>query len=237
MDVFNIRLKVFLLKDVDLKKVQTEITTYIDAVMCKDEKWKAYHNDRGYKAYSFGGFYPIERDKVYKAEKIYTITIRTINQELLKYFMKNLANNNTSTIKGLVVKVNKINRGIIESAYSATTIITKFKDAAYWQDKYTFEEFTERLRINLIKKYKYFTKKEIENEEEILVWNQIAKTNKKVIASPYKNIKLLGDKVEMKFANDAISQEIAYMMLGVGLAELNSRGYGFMEWHYLKGVD
>lgn len=39
-----------------------------------------------------GGLYPIEKDGVYKKEEIYTITIRTVDVELAKYFSKELRN-------------------------------------------------------------------------------------------------------------------------------------------------
>ena len=48
-----------------------------------------------------------------------------------------------------------------------------------------------------------------------------------------KNIKLLGDKVRLAVLDDEKSQEMAYLSLGVGLGEMNSRGAGFVNYRWL----
>ena len=53
------------------------------------------------------------------------------------------------------------------------------------------------------------------------------------ISVNYKNIKLLGDKLQLNIADDKLSQKIAYMALGTGLGENNSRGLGFVNFRYL----
>lgn len=50
---------------------------------------------------------------------------------------------------------------------------------------------------------------------------------------PYKNINLLGDKIVLEVAQNHQAQELAYLALGVGLLENNSRGFGFVNFKYL----
>lgn len=55
--------------------------------------------------------------------------------------------------------------------------------------------------------------------------------NRKVIAMHYKDISLLGDKIELCIDADPVSQEVAYMLLGVGLGENNSSmGAGYVNY-------
>ena len=50
---------------------------------------------------------------------------------------------------------------------------------------------------------------------------------------PYKNIHLLGDKIDLEIANNEMAQKLAYFALGVGLGENNSRSCGFVNYKYL----
>ncbi len=95
----------------------------------------------------------------------------------------------------------------------------------------SLSEFEERIKINLIKKYNKFTGEKI--EENFDFYTSIEFKNKKPISVNYKNIKLLGDKLQLNIADDKLSQKIAYMALGTGLGENNSRGLGFVNFRYL----
>lgn len=54
--------------------------------------------------------------------------------------------------------------------------------------------------------------------------------NNKPIGSPYKGKTLLGDKISLDILEDDISQ---YMALGVGMGEMNARGFGFMVYKWV----
>ena len=49
----------------------------------------------------------------------------------------------------------------------------------------------------------------------------------------YKNIHLLGDKISIEIAQNERAQKLAYLALGTGVLENNSRGFGFMNYEYL----
>lgn len=83
--VFEIRLKVFLLKDIPLSKMLTAEAYFIDSVLTKDQEWLTYHETNQYKLYCMNGLFPLERDGIYKKEQIYTITIRTVEGKYKEY--------------------------------------------------------------------------------------------------------------------------------------------------------
>ena len=57
--------------------------------------------------------------------------------------------------------------------------------------------------------------------------------NQGPIVMEYKNVKLLGDKVRLQIADNDSAQKLAYMSLGTGLLEMNSRGAGFVNYRWL----
>lgn len=53
------------------------------------------------------------------------------------------------------------------------------------------------------------------------------------VPAVYKNVKLLGDKIRLSVADNEAAQNLAYMSLGTGLGEMNSRGFGFINYRWL----
>ena len=102
MKIYQIRLKLFLLENVAANKIQEKITAFIDSGFKTDEKWLNFHEQNSYKNYCYDQLFPLEEDKLYKKEKIYTLTIRTVDLELAKYFKLVCVDNHTKEIKGLV---------------------------------------------------------------------------------------------------------------------------------------
>ncbi len=230
MDVFELRLKVYLLNNIVEKEALGEIANLIDACLMKTEEYKNYHNKNVYKLYTYNSLYPLEDDKVYKAGKIYTVVIRTIDKSLYEYFKKNLIEERTNAIKALESISQKLTDRHIEKIYSVTPVILK-TDKGYWKTSLTLKEYEERIRINLVKKYNYFIEGKL--DESFTVFNMISFNNKIPIGCAYKNIDLLGDKVDLVIANNKIAQELAKIAIGTGIGEMNARGYGFVNYRYL----
>lgn len=228
--VFEIRIKVYLLKDILLSEVLAKEAEYIDSALAQNEKWLEYHEANHYKNYCFGGLYPVEKDGIYKSDHIYTITVRTVDSELAQYFSKVLRNHYTDAIKGLTVENRILPKKVIGEIYSLTPVIQK-SDEGYWKNRISLEEFERRLFENAVKKYNQYTGKKI--EEDFQLYTNIVFLNKKPIANEYKGIRLLGDKVNLKIADHAQAQELAYFLLGTGLGEMNSRGMGYCNYRWL----
>ena len=230
MYVFEIRLKVFLLNDIKLDKVQMKIASFIDRVLSKDKEFLELHERNVFKNYCFDSMYPLCKNGIYKKENVYTVTIRTISKKLAEYLSKVLANECDENLKGLVAEIRILPKKHIDKIYSLTPVIVK-TDKGYWKGNLSIDEFEKRLKDNLIKKYNFINDNPM--DEEVELYNSIEFVNKKPIGSLYKNVELLGDKISLKIADDKLSQELAYMSLGTGILEMNSRGFGFMNFRWL----
>ncbi len=230
MSVFEIRIKVYILKDIPLPEILAKEAEFIDSALAQNEKWLEYHETNQYKNYCFGGLYPIEKDGIYKSDSIYTITIRTVDSKLAQYFSKVLRNHYTNSMKGLTVENRVLPKKVIGEIYSLTPVVQKTEDG-YWKNQMSFEEFERRLFENAVKKYNRYTGKKI--DEDFQLYTNITFLNRKPIANQYKGIRLLGDKVNLKIEDNAQAQELAYFLLGVGIGEMNSRGTGYCNYRWL----
>lgn len=229
MKVFEIYLKVYLLEDIYLEDVQNEILRLIDITLGKTEKTLSIHKKNEFKNYCFNSFYPLEKDRVYKEGNIYTITIRTIDKYLASYFTKRLPLGYTPKIRGLKAEYKVLPFRKIKKIYSITPVVQK-NDEGYWRGILPQEEFEVRLKTNLIKKYNNYFEENI--NEDFKLYDFLEIINKKPISNLFKGRKLLGDKVSIEVSDNEEAQKLAYMALGVGLGEMNARGFGYMGYRW-----
>lgn len=230
MKVYQISCKVFILKQIPIQNAQTEICKIIDSCLSKKKEWLNFHESNQYKNYCFNSLYPISTDKIYKSNQVYTFIIRTINEDLAKYLQKMLSNEFNDIIKCLTTEIKIIPKKFIEKIYSISPVIIK-NDKGYWKDNLSLKDFEKRLIENLIKKYNSINNTKIDENFEF--YTTLEFKNKKPCSMNIKNIKLLGDKISLRISNNEIAQELAYLSLGVGLLECNSRGAGFINFRYL----
>lgn len=230
MNVFQIKLNVFILKDIQIEESQARISAFIDSGLTQNEWLQGFHESNKFKGYCFDSLYPLEKDKVYKKNNIYTLTIRTIDKDLADFFTNKLVNEFDNYIKGLTSEIRILPKKHIEKIYSITPTVMKNKDG-YWKSNMNFDEFERRLKENLIKKYKRLIDFKIDEDFEL--YTTIEFKNKKPISIDYKNVKLLGDKISLNIAENENAQKLAYMSLGTGIFEMNARGYGFMNYRWL----
>ena len=225
IQVWKLELRVYLLENINQKDCLTKITYFIDSVLKIDEKFLKYHNKRIPKGYVFNSFYPLEKEE-YLAGKVYTVQIRTVNEELKDFLMKNLHNNYTKEIKGLTISEREIEYRYIDRLFSVTPIILKTENG-YWRGNMDVDNFLDRLKINLIKKYNQFYEEKLDERENI--FEKIEFRNNVPIKCYYKNINLLGDKVILTIAKNPTAQKLAFLSLGAGLSEMASRGYSYVN--------
>lgn len=230
MKVFEVSILVFLLKNINSVDNYTVISNFIDGGMGESPELIEFHNKNSYKNYCFNSFFPLEKDKVYKQGKTYTIQIRTIDKNLADFFYTKLVNHFNDSIKGLTSEIRIIPQKNIEKLYSITPIILK-NETGYWKGVLNLVEFENRLKANLIKKYNAVM--DIKIDENFQLYTTLEFSNKKPIAFNYKGKKILGDKISLSISNDRIAQELAYMALGTGLLEMNARGAGYMNYKWL----
>ena len=229
MKVYQIRIKVYMLRDVKCEDILTKTAHFIDSTLSTDTLFSGLHTANKYKNYTYDMLYKAEADRSYKEGGIYHLTIRTIDSNLAKFFYETLSNSYTEDFKGLTADVKIIPNRVIDQIYSLTPII--IKGDTYWRSCMTVDEYEERLKINLIKKYNRFHN--IQIDENFQLFSHIEFSNKVPIAVKYKNIKLLGDKCCMHVENNPQAQELVYMALGTGIGENNARGAGFINYKWI----
>ena len=230
MFVYSIRLKIYFLCDVPLNKIQTKITYFLDKGFVENEELLKRHEKNTFKNYVFDFPHPSEPDKVYRKGKIYTLTVRTIEPILAKYFSEVCVNSYRNEIKGLAAEMRILPKKFIQSLYTLTPAILK-DEKGYWRKHMDLSEYEERLKVNLIKKWNHFTGEKL--NEDFQFYTMLVFLNQGPIVMEYKNVKLLGDKVRLQIADNDSAQKLAYMSLGTGLLEMNSRGAGFVNYRWL----
>ena len=104
---------------------------------------------------------------------------------------------------------------IFEKVYTLTPALIKSKEG-YWEDNISRDEYEERIKVNLIKKYNDFTGEKLDENFKL-----------------YKGKVFLGDKLSFIVSDNEIAQKLWYMSLGTGILENNSRGCGFVNYKYL----
>ena len=230
MNVFEIRIKIFLLQDIPVHQAQTKIAAFLDKGFLEEEELARFHEENRYKGYSHDLFYPVEKEKIYKKGQVYVITARTIDKNLARYFSETCVNIYTEEIKGLTAEIRMIPQKHIECLYTVTTAVLK-DSRGYWRNYMSLSEFGERLKINLIKKWNQFENEKL--EEDFPFYTMIEFSNKVPIAMEYKNIKLLGDKFCIHISDHPTPQKLAHMAIGTGVQEMNARGAGFVNYRWL----
>lgn len=234
MEVYEIRLKLYMLQDVAARQIQTKVTALLDQGFVFNEELLRIHEANQYKNYVYNNPWPLESDKIYRAGKIYTLIIRTIDPNLAKYFHEVCPNQYTREIKALTAEIRILPKKIIGTLYSLTPIILKNynkESRGYWRTHMSMQEFEERLKVNLIKKWNAFTNDKM--DENFQLYTLIEFLNEAPIAVEYKNIRLLGDKIRIQVSDNVSAQRLAHFALGVGAGESNSRGFGFLNYRWL----
>lgn len=230
MQVFQTRIKLYFLQNIPMNHIQSKLTALIDKGFLLNEELKKIHEDNKYKNYCYDLPFPIEQDGLYRQGKIYTVTIRTIDRKMAEYFHEVCVNQYTDEIKGLTADIRILPRKVIETLYTLTPAVLK-DERGYWRSHMSLAEYEARLKANLIKKWNRFEEERM--EEDFPLYTLLEFLNDRPVGVEYKNIKLLGDKLRLQLADNDNAQKLAYMSLGTGILEMNSRGFGFVNYRWL----
>lgn len=231
MNIYEITVRIYILRDIPVSSIYGELTKYIDCYLAENEYFCEFHRQKGLKGYCFDLPIKIEKGmKAYKSDQIYQFRIRTVDKELLSYLLDGIADYKTDAIKGLTRTVKQIPHRLIASVYSLTPVVLK-NDDGYWRDRISFGEFEQELIRSLCRQYEEYTGEKI--EETIVLYNQIELKSKCAIGVPYKGITLLGDKLSMQVADNEIAQKVMYFTLANGMGTMGSRGLGFLGYRFV----
>ena len=229
MQVFEISISVKLKQDIPSDYALEHIASFLDQVLCK-AGFETLHKTNQYKNYCFNSLYPIEDSQTYQKDKKYSFQVRTVDANLADTFTSRVLQKHSKTFTILNSQIKIIPKHIINKVYSITPCIMK-NENGYWRKSGNIEDFERRLKENLIKKYNGFTGTKI--NEEFQLCTSLRFKNKGPISCAYKNIHLLGDKLEMEPDSSKEAQELIYMALGTGILETNARGYGYINYQWL----
>lgn len=231
MFVYEITIKIYIIRDIPIPLIYGELTKYIDGYLVQNEYFHEFHQRKSLKGYCFDLPIKIEKGmKAYKSGQIYQFRIRTVDKELLSYLLDGIADYKTDSIKGLTRMVKQIPHRPIASVYSLTPVVIK-NDNGYWRDRISFEEFEQELIKSLCHQYEEYTGEKI--EENIVLYNQIELKSKCAVGVQYKGITLLGDKLLMQVADNETAQKVMYFTLANGMGTMGSRGLGFLGYRFI----
>lgn len=231
--VYEMSITVYIQKNIRSYESNNYISSLIDKTLSKDKRFLNLHTKNSFKCYCFNNLYPMTSDHIYKEGSICTFKIRSLDKKFVDYIKSNLINEYTNELKVLSIKTKPIAKKHIEKLVSITPIVLTF-DEGYWRGKYTIEEVESRIVNNLRKKYHYYTG--VTLPDEIEMFTSFRFKNRKPIPTKYKDIYLLGDKIEFKVANNPIAQELAYLSLATSLGEKGGRGFGFTNYIWMPRV-
>lgn len=224
MQYYNIKVAVLLKNDTQVFENYEKISKLISASMLKDQTLKQLHEENRYKNYVFCNLYPIEKDGIYKAGNIYTFQIRTIDFKLGLKIKQALNNFQNEEFKVIVSDLETSTQRKINTLATLTPAIITSDKGDYLINN-DMQLVKERILANAQKKYNQLYNEKIDMD----FIKSIKQTNNKPIKIPYKNINILGYKFEIEVKDDPISQNLAYLILSVGLLEKNAEGFGFCK--------
>lgn len=224
MQYYNIKVAVLLKNDTQAFENYEKISKLISASMLRDQALKQLHEENRYKNYVFCNLYPIEKDGIYKAGNIYTFQIRTIDFKLGLKIKQVLNNFQNEEFRVIVSDLETSTQRKINTLATLTPAIITSDKGDYLINN-DMQLVKKRILANAQKKYNQLYNEKIDMD----FIKSIKQTNNKPIKIPYKNINILGYKFEIEVKDDPISQNLAYLILSVGLLEKNAEGFGFCK--------
>jgi CRISPR-associated endoribonuclease Cas6 len=206
--------------------------------MAQDAVLKELHEkERTFKHYSFGSFYPIEKERVYKKGNSYEFRLRSPNESFIDTLSKTLRQN-IDNPHFLIVEVNKkmVKQFFISELYSVTPVIVTVDRNRFWAKEDELIILYKQLQDNLEKKYFYLYKEKLKPIENFIQFLEFKNKSFQTIQinKTYKSgekVKFFGNKFRIVPHEDETSQKLAFLALSCGLGEKNSFGGGFCIWN------
>ncbi len=210
------------------------------------------HGSNRISNYCFNNFFPIEKDKVYKAGKLYIFRLRSPDLDWIKTIRENALHYKSSELRIENVNYKTVNQYHVTELVSVTPVVIVLNQTANKEEglpKYLNARFAKndevkdnlkaqkslldlktyelRLVSNLQKKYNASCKEApISLGEDFSMLTAMEINNQKPVVIVYekdgKEIKFLGNKFKLIFNDDELSQRLAWTALSCGLGEKNA---------------
>ncbi|WP_187647044.1 CRISPR-associated endoribonuclease Cas6 [Nitrosophilus labii] len=231
MQIHELKIKIRLKKDLPFKDYINFVSKNVNYIFYNSTILRALHEKRGFKPYVVGSLYPVnKKEKVYKQDAIYTLTLRTIEEAVVGEFYK--ASKKTTNldfdIEGF--KSRELKLSYIDKIYTITPAVLTITDQngkiRYW----TIEDdpllLQKRIVDNLEKKYIEFFKKSVKAPSDMVGFFKVV--NQKPLVFNYKGGKIFANRFQIGFNSDEVSQKLARLSFGVGILEKNPLGFGMV---------
>lgn len=232
MRYFELKCTAYLKNFIEFERSFEIISKHISFSMMRGDLQEV-HESKGYKHFVYGGFMPLEKEKVYQQGKIYTFTIRSLDEtflDTLGYALKHNIDNPDFLIVETAKKT--VQQFFISELYSATPVIVTVERNQYWTMERDGDilKLQKQLHNNLEKKYQSFYGEELKATQNFIqlleIKNRVPQNIK--IHKEGKEIRFFGNKFKIVSNEDELSQKLAFMALACGFGEKNSYGGGFM---------
>lgn len=228
MRFIELTITIMLKKNIYFEDCGYVIGRNINRSMLLDEDLRKVHPKREYKNYVFNSFYPIEKDKFYKKDRLYIFRIRGLSDEFMQKLDRCISNLKSEDFNVISTSRIVMQKTHIKEIYTQTPLIVTVNNEPWLQTSGNLELFKSRLEDNLEKKYKSFFDDDIDVKGKFI--KSIEFKNRKPMHFNYKGIKLLANKVSIKVQDNEEAQKIAFLARAVGIGEKNSAiGAGFCE--------
>jgi len=221
MHYFELTTTAYLLKNVDFDEVNEKIAQLINKAMLNDEKLAMKHEVNQFKNYVFDSLYPREKDKIYKAGKIYVFRIRSLEEDFITKINQLFRNVTTDYFKVIAGEIKKQEQRTIKELYTVTPALATINNH-FWISGDDIMLLQDRIQINLLKKYREFYNVDLKKENSFIQCIEIK--NKKPIAYNYKNIQLIGNKFNIKVNEDDLLEKNATNGMGFCIAKYSYNG-------------
>lgn len=197
------------------------LNSLINNAMLYDENLREMHERNEYKFYTYSSLNPIEKDRIYKKDRIYVFKIRSINKIFLAKLKRVLALTEAN-VKIIATEIKSYSQKFITKLTTLSPVVTTMKENKYWRKEDGLEELMTRMCKNAVRKYNQYFNTQI--PEATIFVQSIAQTNLKPVKIPYKKGNLIGNKFIMEIKTDKLSQDLAFFMKATGALEKNTIG-------------
>jgi len=219
--------------NIDFKDTFEILSKYISFSMAQDASLKAWHEKQGgYKHYSFGSFFPIEKEKVYKQGENYTFKLRSPDEAFIKTLAQKLHENiNNPHMLVVDTQIKRVKQFFVTELYSLTPVIVSVANGKYWTMKQDgdIEKLQKQLHDNIEKKYKDFYGEALKSKQNFIQLLVVKNQHPQNIwmSKNSKSFRFFGNKFRIVPHEDEVSQKLAFLALSCGLGEKNAFGGGF----------
>lgn len=209
--------------DIPLDYCNEWLSKVISKAMSYNEKLRIKHKMNTFKLYVYDNPRPLEQEKVYFTGRAYVVRIRSFDLAFLLGIRAALKNEDCG-LQVISSHIIPISYKPIMTLITLSPVICSLK-GKYWVNDDGLLILRDRIFSNACRKAKAINKDFEEPKANFI--EGIIQLNKIPISTKYKGASLLGAKVEVTVKEDEKSQVLAYTIMGAGMLEKNSIGYGF----------